>query len=100
MPRAGRGERSLRQQFCRGVGASLELDQPRLRLGQQSDRDLMRRHEIVERSRAVGELPYRLLQVGEQVVESALAQVAVAATRPRMPLTKRPASSPENVLAS
>src|SRR5712692_3071911 len=100
MPPAGREETSLRQQFCRGVGASFQLSQAGLRLGQKLDPNPVRGDEILQRRGAVGELRDRLLEVGDQLVQSALAQVAVAATRPRMPLTKRPASSPEKVFAS
>src|SRR5690349_20718531 len=57
--------------------------------------------ELVQRRRAVGQLRDGRLEVGEQVVENrGLTQVAVAATRPRIPFTKRLASSPENVFAS
>src|SRR6266568_3382916 len=93
-PPAEREEISLREQLCRSVGAGFELRQSRLGFGEQPDGDLVRPHQIFQRRGAVGELCYRLLEVGEQVVESTLAQVAVAATRPRMPLTNRPACHP------
>src|SRR6202521_3350678 len=69
----------------------------------------MRGDQLLERSGAAGQLGDGLLEGGEQLLEACsvdrmicvcLVQDAVAATRPRMPLTKRPASSPENVLAS
>ena len=61
----------------------------------------MGRDQVVEWGRPVRQLAHRRLEVGEKVVELArLTQIAVAATLPRMPLTKRPASSPEKVLAS
>ncbi len=79
----------------------LKFRETRLRLGQQPDRPIVGRHELVQRRAAVRERADRGFQVGQNVVKlGRLHQVAVAATRPRMPLTKRPASSPEKVFAS
>src|SRR5438477_357769 len=61
----------------------------------------VRGDQLLERRRAVGEPADRLLEPVEHVqLQLALAHVAPAATLPRMPLTNRPASSPEKVLAS
>src|SRR6266567_5255457 len=88
------------EQFCRFVRSALQLRKASLRLGEQPRRPLMCLYEVVEGRRPLGQNGDRLLELGQDLVESALAQVAVAATRPRMPLTNRPASSPEKVLAS
>src|SRR6267378_4490568 len=63
----------------------------------------MRGDELVERGGTFRKPADRLLEAREQLLEGLLrrsAQVTVAATRPRMPFTKRPASSPEKVFAS
>src|ERR1700686_4301257 len=100
MRQAGEEEISLGEQFCRFVRAGLQPGQARLGLGQQLERLLVGSHQLLQRSGSAGKPRHRPLEVGQELVETTLAHVAVAATRPRMPLTKRPASSPENVLAS
>jgi len=85
------------------LGLGSQGFQPLLGLGQQPGPALMGGDELVERSRAIRQPADRLLQARQQLLESWLglsAQVTVAAIRPRMPFTKRPASSPENVFAS
>src|SRR5260370_36697059 len=72
-----------------------------MRLAEQAHRPLMSGDQIIQWCRAVGQLGDGRFEVGEQAVEDRrLTQVAVAATRPRMPFTKRPDSSPEKDLAS
>src|SRR4029077_2949314 len=91
-------------QLCgEGVGPRLQRLETCLGVGQKPPRTFMGSHQLVERGRAVGQAGDGFLQASQQLFESWLglvAQVTVAATRPRMPLTNRPASSPENVLAS
>ena len=88
------------------VGPPFELLEIRLGFGEKAQRALVSGDQLVERCGASGELANRLLEAGKQLLEPhgrdrrVLAQIVVAATLPRMPLTKRPASSPENVLAS
>src|SRR4029077_16099596 len=97
----------------------LQLIETRLCLGQDADGSLVGGHELLERRGACRELRDGLLERREQVLErsgfdgtlgSGPVQFAsgaatapgalIMATRPRMPFTKRPASSPEKVLAS
>ena len=101
------------------IGASFQLVETRLGLAEDADSALVSRDQLLEGSRTTRQLGYGLLEGREQILEACsvdwtsgtgLAQIAsgavsapvavVAATRPRMPFTKRPASSPENVLAS
>ena len=88
------------------VGPALEPVEIRLGRSEKAQRALVRGDQLFERCGASCELVDRLLEAGKQLLEPhgrdrrVLAQIVVAATLPRMPLTKRPASSPENVLAS
>ncbi len=94
----------LLPQLCGEVfGPGLQGLEAGLRLRQQAGGTLVRGDQLVERSRAVGEPPDRVLEARQQLLEGGLGlgvQLTDAATRPRMPFTKRPASSPENVFAS
>src|SRR5216683_5624663 len=95
---------SSRAQLCgEGLRLCLEGLEPGFGVGQQPPGPFMRGNQLVEWGRAIGEPADRLLEARQQLFERGLglrAQVTVAATRPRIPLTKRPASSPEKVLAS
>src|SRR6266852_4556351 len=91
-------------QLCgEGLGLGSQRVEPGFGFDQQPCSALMGGHELIERGRPIGQPANRLLEARHQLLERRLglgAQVTVAATRPRMPLTNRPASSPENVLAS
>ena len=101
------------------VGSGFQLVEAQLGFREEAHRSLVSRHKLLERRGAARELCDRLLERGEQILEtrglertlsSGAVQFAsgavttpgalMAATRPRMPFTKRPDSSPENVLAS
>ena len=101
------------------VGATFQLVETGLRLGEDPDRPLMGCNQLLERRCAARELGDGLLETCEELLEpngldgtgaAGLVQFAsgavtapgavVATTRPRMPFTKRPDSSPEKVLAS
>lgn len=98
---------------------SFQHVEARLSLREDPNRALVGRHELLERRGSARELSDGLLERGEQLLErrgfdeavwADLVQFAsgavtapgavVAATRPSMPFTKRPDSSPEKVLAS
>ena len=81
------------------VRALLQFSESGLDLREQPQRPLVGGDELFERGGTVGQLADRALELAEQGIEVGRGHVAVAATRPRIPLTKRPASSPENVLA-
>src|SRR5260370_4081596 len=93
-----------RSQFCRErIGPCLQGIQAGLGLGQEPAGLFVGGDELVERSGAVGQPADSLLEAYQPLLERRLglrAPLPVAAARPRMPLTKRPASSPEKVLAS
>jgi len=94
-------------------------DELRKFVGEDAERALVGGHELVKRGGTARELGDGLLEGSQQVLEpGSLDRVlnagqvqfasgavtapgaVVATTRPRMPFTKRPASSPEKVLAS
>src|SRR4029077_7647855 len=102
-PRSGLVGTSTPQLCGERIRPGFQRLQASFRLRQEPGGAFVRGDELVERGRAFGEPADGLLEARQQLVEAGLrlrAQLTVAATRPRMPLTKRPASSPEKVLAS
>src|SRR5260370_35820341 len=101
------------------MGAGLQLVEARLGFREDPDRALVGRYELLEWRGTARELCDRLLEGCKQLFEArrfdrrlcaGRAQFAsgavtapgavVATTRPRIPFTNRPASSPEKALAS
>jgi hypothetical protein len=96
---------SLGQLSGESLGARLQGLQSLLGVRQKAGGALVGGHELIQGRRAVGQLRDRLLEPREGFLEAGTglllwAQTTLAATRPRIPLTKRPASSPEKVFAS
>lgn len=91
-------------QLCgQGFGPRLQRFEARIGVGQKLRRSLVGGHQLFERRRAIREPLDSLFEARQDLVKGRLrirAQVTVAATRPRMPFTNRPASSPEKVFAS
>src|SRR5439155_13999811 len=100
-PPGARGGTSLGQQSSGLLSARFQIGQARLGVGQQPDRSLVCRNQLIQGRRPLRKLAHGGFELREKIVELPdLTQVAVAATRPRIPLTNLPESSPEKVLAS
>src|SRR5438270_7463570 len=99
MRRAAAVERSSLQRLGDLRRALAQAREVRVGLVQQLQGLLVRRNERLQRCRGVGQPLDRLLEAFDRVSRP-YRHDAAAATRPSTPLTNRPASSPENVLAS